>query len=178
MNIFYGDPSLCAYGYAVLDNKGKILEKGCIRTSSAETDETRAGKIGQELTRLVSDYNVGKANFEKSIGSKSYSAAKALALVQGLTIGVLQAFDVPFQTFSACDIKQGLVGKRDAEKQEVLDVVVKLCPLFEVALKDIKNKTDRFAVSDSLAIYAFLKVNHGKGNKKSINSPSNKSKKV
>lgn len=178
MNILYSDPSLCAYGYAVLDGRGKILEGGCIRTLATDTDETRAGKIGQELTRIVSDYNVGKANFEKSVGAKSYNAAKALALVQGLTIGVLQAFDVPFQTFAACDIKQGLVGKRDAEKQEVLDVVVKLCPLFEASLKGIKNKTDRFAVSDSLAIYAFLKVNHGKGNKKSTDSSSNKSKKV
>jgi Holliday junction resolvasome RuvABC endonuclease subunit len=156
------DPSLTAFGYVVVSPKNKVLAKGCITTvpdktiDVTEDDLLRTEKIAETLMSVIDQYQIGFALFEKTIGAKSYTAAKALALVKGVVVGVLQSYSITYHTISAYEVKEFLVGKRNASKEEVLSEVEKV-PHLKKELSSLKTKTEKYAIADSMAIYLYDK---------------------
>lgn len=94
------DPSLTAYGWAVLriDN-GLILNAGCVRTQPAATkrhsyvgddDTRRVRAITRELVRRVRCRSPRVIAYETSGGAQSARAARALGIACGITGALIE----------------------------------------------------------------------------------------
>ena len=82
--ILTNDPSITAWGWAVVNAKGRVLETGCIKTAPEQkkrrirkSDDTtrRASAIIQKLLSLIKKYNVEYLLSERPHGSQNASAA-------------------------------------------------------------------------------------------------------
>lgn len=150
------DPSLRAFGWAIV-SANKIIACGCIKTAKSskrvtDSDTDRLEFISKELADQILKYNPTKIVFEHAAGSKSSRANQALAFVKGLVIGLAVAYNIPFQTVTAKEVKKGLTSNRNAEKDELQKIVIEKYPDFnEKTLKFSKEK--KFAVSDAIAVY-------------------------
>lgn len=158
MIVLAGDPSLTAFGYVVYNESTKvILEMGCLKTAKekgavTKSDQNRLTFIAQELVRLISEHNVDQIVVEIPIGAKSFNAAKALFSIRALIIGVAVAQQVDIQTLGAKNIKEFLVGDKNADKELVFSEVVKSFPQIKEPVSKM-TKEKRMAISDAIAVY-------------------------
>lgn len=89
------DPSLTAYGWAVLRvDDGAVVDAGCIRTQPAkgkqhayvgDDDTLRVRVITRELARVVQRHTPRAIAYETSGGAQSARAARALGIACGIT---------------------------------------------------------------------------------------------
>ena len=91
--ILTNDPSMTAWGWAVLGYDGKIIETGCIKTVTEgkkrrirKSDETsqRICEINTILLRLIKRYNVNYILTESPHGSQNASAAVMIGVVAAI----------------------------------------------------------------------------------------------
>jgi Holliday junction resolvasome RuvABC endonuclease subunit len=133
------DPSLTAYGWAIVDRDVKppnVIAAGCIRTEKdgrkqhmyqADQDAQRivllahgigsalqqAMKLPQALTQPV------RVVCEAPAGAQHATAAKALGQSLGVTLGVLVTRGVGVRFVQAHEVKRSLGGAKDASKDAV-----------------------------------------------------------
>jgi len=150
------DPSLTAWGWAVLENH-VIIQTGVIRTSPQakkrkirETDDLtrRTRELLQELDRIVSTFNVTYIVAE----APHYSQTARGAIMIGIVYGVLEGFNVlrniPLEWYLESDAKKALTGRNSASKAEIIKRVEEE---LDITLHGPKYK--REAIADALAIY-------------------------
>jgi len=131
------DPSLAAYGWAVLDvtaPRPRVLDAGCVITKKTadlrgyvfEDDAERVERIARELFRVI-DGAVTRGSVqivhEAPGGSKSSAAMKALSFAFSVTRIVCYARGIRPLGVTAGDVKRTLCGVADAEKDRVADAV-------------------------------------------------------
>jgi Holliday junction resolvasome RuvABC endonuclease subunit len=161
MRVLTNDPSITAWGWAVVEFKNAIpsvLDSGCIKTSSEATkrrirksdDRVRRFEIiSRELQNIHKEYNLAWVLSELPHGSQSASAAVMI----GATAGILTAFGVcnelPIEWFSEGDAKKHLLGKRNAAKLEIINAIKNVYG--ESWYTDTKYIDE--AVADALAIF-------------------------
>ena len=155
--ILTNDPSLTAWGYAVLDAHGKIFATGCIKTKPEQkkrrirkSDDTqrRASEIIRKLLSLIKHYNVQFILSESPHGSQNASAAVMIGLVVGITQTMAECLDIPIEYFSEGDAKKCALGKLSAAKNEMINA---MGLIYNVPWKNIKFIDE--AVADSLGVY-------------------------
>ena len=151
------DPSLTAFGWAIV-NGDEYIEGGCIKTKPSKKDADhldiifRGSYIAMTLKKLIEEHKPDEAEFEIPVGSKSSKALRALAMVEGIVISALTQHKIPFKAIMARNVKLALTGKRNAEKEEILEVVKQHFPI-DLTL----TKVELFAISDALAVHLALK---------------------
>jgi len=158
MRVLLCDPSLREFGWGVVED-AVILESGCIKTETSKDKKTlkqddttrRVGLIARELLEIIDKYQITECRYEIPVGSKSASAVKALALIQGLMIGLLTSKNVEFSIISPRKVKLLLTGNNDAEKEDVLEVVKNHYTNFSSTTKGFP-KYKLHAISDALAV--------------------------
>ena len=156
-NILTNDPSLTAWGWAVMDVRGRILETGFIKTEPHHKklktrvgDDTvrRINEINTELLNVIRQYNVTYLLAELPHGSQSAVAAKML----GVTVGVMQtiadSLQLGIEWYSEGDSKKAALGKSSAEKQEMITAMDKI---YGVPWTGIQYRDE--AVADAVAIF-------------------------
>lgn len=155
------DPSFSATGWAVVeitDVKFKVIAVGCIKTSSKEKKKTfkfieKTRQLVTGIKNVLLDYpEVTEIISEIPVGSQSSSAIQALAACHGIvsSVAVLNNLDVKW--VSAKDVKEYVVGDRNAEKHQVEQAVLTKLPQ---CLDNIKHKYAREAIADALACCIF-----------------------
>lgn len=157
--IMANDPSFGAWGWAVFDTKGKILDAGAIKTvPSAKTLRIRKGddrvrrisELNTQLLQVISHYNVKHLVVEQPHGSQSSVAALMIGAVTAImqTIGDCKGFGVEW--YSEGDAKMAVAGKRSVgNKDEMVRIINSLYP--DVPLTG-KKWIDQ-AVADAVAVY-------------------------
>jgi len=157
------DPSLCAFGWVIVEDD-ILVDAGVIETSKitgkvTESDTERVIKIAETLKELVVDYGFSQICSESPMGSKSSSAVKALSLVKGMLLGFVVGLGIsPIEWVSARDAKKFLTTNPTASKTEILEAVVKICPEFNdiIGIKSTKKKKE--ACADAYCVYLASKV--------------------
>jgi len=156
-NILTNDPSMTAWGWAVLTSKRKILESGCIKTAPEQKkrrirkgDDTvrRASEIIDYLKTIILHYDIKFIISELPHGSQNASAAVMIGLVTGIIQTLADVYNLPIEWYSEGDSKKYLLGKLSATKQETINAIDKL---YEVDWKGVKYMDE--AIADSLAIH-------------------------
>ena len=155
--VLTNDPSITAWGYAVLDVKNKVLTTGCIKTEPKHKmlrirkgDDTvrRVSEINQHLLSVIRKYKVTYILSELPHGSQSATAAVMIGIVTGVMQTIADTLEIGVEWYSEGDSKKTVLGKRSAVKQEMISAVD---DLYEVPWEGIGYRDE--AVADALAIH-------------------------
>lgn len=157
MYILVNDPSICAWGFAILC-QNKIMETGCIKTTGGgkkmrirKGDDTirRIREINQVLLRVIKKWDIAYMVSELPHGSQNASAAVMQGIVSGIMQTLSDSLEIGCEWYSEGDSKKCLLGKNSAEKKETIDAISKL---YGTQWKSGTKYIDE-AVADALSIH-------------------------
>jgi len=155
--ILTNDPSMTAWGWAVLTSEGKILDCGCIKTAPEvkkrrirKGDDTvrRVSEINQKLLSLIDKYDVRYLLSELPHGSQNASAAVMIGIVVGIVQTLSDTLTIGVEWYSEQDSKKCVLGKKAATKSDMIDAI---SGLYEIDWKGVKYADE--AIADALAVH-------------------------
>jgi crossover junction endodeoxyribonuclease RuvC len=144
------DPGLARVGYGVIEVEGtpgrgrqQLLDCGIIRTDPGRSEGDRMVEIARDLRQLIHAWRPELAAVEKFF---FYRSSTTIAVVQarGVLMMTLARFRVPVVEFPPMQIKLALAGHGHAQKDEVLEAVMR-----ELDLTDPPRPDD---AADALAV--------------------------
>jgi Holliday junction resolvasome RuvABC endonuclease subunit len=150
------DPSITAWGYAVIRND-QIITCGCIKTKPdnkkkriRKSDDTirRISEINKLLLTAITDYDVDYILSEAPHGSQNANAAVMIGMVTGMLQTVADCKNIPIEWYSEGDSKKVLLGKISASKEETINAIKK-----HYIVPWTKVKYYNEAVADAISIY-------------------------
>jgi Holliday junction resolvasome RuvABC endonuclease subunit len=153
--ILTNDPSVTAWGYAVLDLYGTVYAARAIKTHPGEArriyndDRRRYTEIISELLDVIKTHNVSYILAEAPHGSQNATAAKMVGFTSGAIVTMSLSLGLPLEQFSEHDVKMGLFGKKNVEKSEMEDFIY---PQYPTIVKP-RYKWISEAVADSIGVY-------------------------
>ena len=133
-NVLACDPSLTAWGWAVLTESSKILYMGCIKTASnhkklriRKGDDTisRITEITETILSVIRTYKIKYIVSELPHGSQSSAAADAIGIVKGIMQSIAICNDIGIEWYSEGDSKLALLKKCSGEKIETMMAIDK-----------------------------------------------------
>ena len=158
------DPGSRITGYAVIETDGVRnghVVHGCIRTKKEEFPE-RLGEIFRGIADVIAEFAPQEVAIEDVFVSKNASSALKLGQARGAAICAAVQANCPVYEYTPRAVKQSIVGKGSAEKEQVQHMV-----------KMILNLTGKLQIdaSDALGIALThahmrttqLKIREGKG---------------
>lgn len=122
MRVLAIDPSLRSSGFAVLEGtNGKVraIEYGLIKNRPDLAMSSCLVAIRDRLAELIHKHEPDSAAIESTIFVQSYKTAITLGAVRGATIVALAERGVPIYEYAPRRVKQAVVGKGAAAKQQV-----------------------------------------------------------
>ena len=133
MRILGIDPGLARVGYGVIDvdpsagrgaDSQRMVDCGIIRTDAGRSEGERMVEIARDLRQLIRLWKPEIASVEKFF---FYRSSNTISVVQarGVVIMTLTRFGLPIVEFPPMQIKQALTGHGHADKDEVLDAVMR-----------------------------------------------------
>ncbi|MAV10817.1 MAG: crossover junction endodeoxyribonuclease RuvC [Synechococcus sp. MED850] len=147
MRILGIDPGLARVGYGVIETshgEQRMLDCGIIRTDQGRPDGQRMVEIARDLRFLIRAWKPQQAAVEKFF---FYRSSNTINVVQarGVVMMTLARFNIPTVEFAPMQIKLTLAGFGHAEKNEVLDAVMRELNLQEPPRPD--DAADALAVA-------------------------------
>lgn len=125
------DPGLARVGYGVIEVEGtpgrgrqQLLDCGIIRTDPGRSDGERMVEIARDLRLLIRTWQPQLAAVEKFF---FYRSSTTISVVQarGVLMMTLARFKIPVVEFPPMQIKLALAGHGHADKDDVLDAVMR-----------------------------------------------------
>lgn len=147
MRILGIDPGLARVGYGVIDTTGGVqtmLDCGIIRTDAGRSEGERMVEIAGDLRQLIRQWRPELAAVEKFF---FYRSSNTISVVQarGVVIMTLARFRIPIVEFPPMQIKLAVAGFGHAQKDEVLEAVMRELSLTEPPRPD--DAADALAVA-------------------------------
>ncbi|MCP9886543.1 crossover junction endodeoxyribonuclease RuvC [Cyanobium sp. ATX 6A2] len=129
MRILGIDPGLARVGYGVIEiepqqGRQRLLDCGILRTDPGRSEGERMVEISRDLRVLLRTWRPQLAVVEKFF---FYRSSTTIAVVQarGVLLMTLARWNVAVVEFPPMQIKQALTGNGHADKQEVLEAVMR-----------------------------------------------------
>ena len=119
------DPGSRITGYGLIEmqkSKVRYIASGCIRVAELDLP-TRLKNIFSGLSEIVENYQPKQAAIERVFMSKNPDSAIKLGQARGAAIVACANFDLPLFEYSANEIKQAIVGRGHADKQQIQHMV-------------------------------------------------------
>lgn len=161
--ILTNDPSMTAWGWAVLNWEGGIIKTGCIKTApdqkkqrirKGDSTVRRISEINQVLLSVINNYDVTYILSELPHGSQNASAAVMIGAVAAIIQTISDILDIGVEWYSENDTKKCLFNRRSVTK---LEMISKITSIYDVPWTGIKYKDE--AVADALGIhYTAMKI--------------------
>ena len=123
------DPGLARVGYGVIavesrSGPGRLLDCGMIRTDPGRSEGERMVEIAADLRLLIRRWRPGLAAVEKFFFYRS-STTISVEQARGVLMMTLARFAIPVVEFPPMQIKLALAGHGHADKDAVLDAVMR-----------------------------------------------------
>ena len=131
MRILGIDPGLRITGFGVLDKRGQQLTyvaSGCIRTPDADLSE-RLKVILVSLGEVIAQHKPQEVAVEKVFVNVNPQSTLQLGQARGAAICAAVLANLPVAEYTALQLKQAVVGKGHAEKEQVQAMVQRLLRL-------------------------------------------------
>lgn len=149
MRILGIDPGLARVGYGVIEveerqgGSQRLLDCGIIRTDPGRSEGERMVEIARDLRLLIRTWRPQLAAVEKFF---FYRSSTTIAVVQarGVLMMTLARFRIPVVEYPPMQIKLALAGHGHADKDAVLEAVMR-----ELDLEDPPRPDD---AADALAV--------------------------
>lgn len=132
------DPGSRVTGYGVIDVEGQTLnyvDSGCIRTSE-ETLVERLKGIFNGVDQVIDRYRPTEFAIEKVFMNRNADSALKLGQARGAALVAAVRLDLPVSEFTPAQIKQAIVGKGNATKEQVQHMVKMLLCLAAIPPAD------------------------------------------
>ncbi len=134
MRILAIDPSLRSTGFAVLERAGgkvKALTYGTIKNSAQLLPSGCLVAINERVVDLIREHQPECAAFEAVIFVQSYRTAITLGTARGAALLAAAARGLPIYEYAPRRVKQSVVGRGGADKEQVGFMVRALLGLTE-----------------------------------------------
>ena len=125
------DPGLRVTGFGVIEKTGQHLQyvtSGCIRTPDGELPQ-RLKSILDGLTEVIATYQPAQVAVEKVFVNVNPQTTLLLGQARGAAICAAVLQDLPVSEYTALQVKQAVVGKGHAKKEQVQEMVKRLLKL-------------------------------------------------
>jgi len=132
------DPGSRLTGYGLIDcegNKSRYVASGCLQVTG-ETLPDKLGLIFRELSELVAEFRPQQFAIESVFMHRNADSALKLGQARGAAICAAVTSDLPVSEYAPREIKQAVVGKGGADKQQVQHMVRVLLNLTETPQAD------------------------------------------
>jgi crossover junction endodeoxyribonuclease RuvC len=132
------DPGLLATGFGVIDKSGSRLAyvtSGCIRVPAGELPE-RLRSILHGLREVISANRPQQAALEKVFVNANPQSTLLLGQARGTAICAVVDAGLPLAEYTALQVKQAVVGRGHAGKEQVQEMVKRLLNLPGVPGRD------------------------------------------
>lgn len=149
------DPGSRVTGYGIIDvhrNRMTYVDSGCIRTGEGTLPE-RLKVIFDCIQQLDQTHQPDVAAIEQVFMHRNADSALKLGQARAAAMSALFARDVPIMEYAARQVKQALVGRGGAEKNQVQHMVQVLLKL---------TSKPQLDASDALAV-AMCHAHHQSG---------------
>lgn len=140
------DPGSRVTGYGIIDQQGQQLSyaaSGCIRTRGDSLAE-RLGIIFAELGSIIDEYRPDEMGIERVFMNKNADSALKLGQARGAAICAGVQRNVPVHEYAAREIKQAVVGKGGATKEQVQHMI---CVLLSLQQRPPNDAADALGVA-------------------------------
>ena len=125
MRILGIDPGSRITGIGIIESDGRYSQhvfSTCIRLGN-DAFPIRLGKIYKEIESIIQEYQPQQMAIEDVFLSKNPSSALKLGQARGAAICATVIQGIPVFEYSAREIKQAVVGKGNADKTQVQQMV-------------------------------------------------------
>ncbi len=125
------DPGLRVTGFGILDKAGEKLNyvaSGCIKTSGGELAQ-RLKVILDGVCEVIAQYQPQQVAVEKVFVSANPQSTLLLGEARGAAICAVLGKDLAVSEYTALQVKQAVVGKGHAKKEQVQEMVRRLLRL-------------------------------------------------
>lgn len=126
------DPGLRITGFGIIDKSGNRLSYitgGCIRTNEAASLPERIATILNGIAEVIAEHRPQQAAVEKVFVNVNPQSTLLLGQARGAAISALVSAGLPVCEYTALQVKQAVVGKGKAAKEQVQHMVVRLLSL-------------------------------------------------
>ncbi|KLT72295.1 crossover junction endodeoxyribonuclease RuvC [Neisseria arctica] len=126
------DPGSRVTGFGVIDVYGRehqYVASGCIKTPPAAPLPERIAVITRHLNEVVRLYRPVQAAVEQVFVNVNPAATLMLGQARGAALAALVMHDLPVFEYTALQVKQAVVGKGKAAKEQVQHMVVQMLAL-------------------------------------------------
>ena len=116
------DPGSRRCGYGILHlEKYRIVAAGCgiIKLEKFHKAEDKLLFLGQELKKIINEYNPDYAAVEAIFYGKNIQTTFTLGQARGVILYTLAESHIPIFSYSPREIKQSVTGKGNATKIQV-----------------------------------------------------------
>ncbi len=123
------DPGTATTGYGILDTDGetvKVIDYGCITTSSKESAPKRLAKICSGVKKLISKHKPDQMAVEKLFFGKNVTTAMSVGQARGVIILAAAQAGVDIAEYTPLQVKIALTGYGRADKQQIQQMVKRL----------------------------------------------------
>lgn len=121
MRIIGIDPGSRKMGYGVIDQRGQkssFLDGGIIKADGEDLAE-RLSVIYRGVQQLVREYSPDVVAVETVFLNRNFQSALKLGQARGAALAAVAMASVQVVEYSPAEIKQAVVGKGNADKQQV-----------------------------------------------------------
>ncbi len=142
------DPGLANTGYGVVEidnNRYRTLTYGVIKTAGNEKTGQRLKRIYDILQTVIEEYEPEEAGIEDLFFAKNVASAFPVAQAKGVAMLILEQNKIPVGEYPPQAIKQAIVGRGRAEKEQVQELIKILLGLSEIPKPD--HASDALAVA-------------------------------
>ena len=125
------DPGSRVTGYGVIDQDGQhhlYIASGCVRTQG-ETLAERLGIIFDGISHIIREYRPQEMAIEQVFMNRNADSALKLGQARGAAICASVQAGVPVEEYAARQIKQAVVGRGGATKEQVQHMMCVLLAL-------------------------------------------------
>ncbi len=132
MRILGIDPGSRITGFGVVDVAGSsqhYVASGCIKTPSDAPLAERIAVIVRHIDEVVRTYRPSQAAVEQVFVNANPAATLMLGQARGAAIAALTLHDLPVYEYTALQVKQAVVGRGKAAKEQVQHMVVQMLAL-------------------------------------------------
>lgn len=145
--------AICGFGVVGLDGgRLHLIDAGCIRTESDETDANRLRQLHHALQQLLAEHHPERVGVERLFFQRNVQTAMAVGQARGVALLVAAEADLPIDEPTPNEVKQAVCGNGAAEKQQVAAMVQRLLGVSLAGVPD--DATDALAIAIGTAYRA------------------------
>lgn len=144
------DPGTAIIGFGIIEKEAKnqklkLIEYGCIKTSSSLSTAERLKILNEELILLIKKHKPDIVAVEDLFFFKNLKTAIKVSQARGVILLTACNADVPVEEYTPLQIKQAVACYGRAEKSQVQKMVKTLLNLKEIPRPD--DAADALAVA-------------------------------